>query len=168
MQLNRDMVVMGAKAASKDKALVLVAKALEEKGLVADYVGALKEREAQTSTYLGAGLAIPHGTKTHAQKVQKTGVVLLHFANGVDWGDGNLVYLAVGVAANSDEHLVILRNLAKCLGDDNLLGKLKTANTADDILSALGQSQTANSKTVHTQVINDALVSDSEQMLFWR
>lgn len=142
MQLTSDMVLMGQAAQHKDKALEIVANALAAQGLVADFADALKAREKIANTYLGQAIAIPHGTPDYKDKVTKTGVALVHFAEGVDWGNGNVVHLAVGIAANSDEHLDILKMLARLIDNEGLANQLKTAKTADEVLLALEQTQT--------------------------
>lgn len=138
LELSAQAVVTGSVAQTKDEALDLVAEALIAQGFVAEgYAEALKLREAQANTYLGAGLAIPHGTLPFKDKVQQTGVVLVHFKEGVDWGEGNRVYVAVGIAAKGDEHLQILKLLARALGDDTVGERLKNAKTADELVAIL-------------------------------
>lgn len=147
--LTKESVIMRNHAKSKVEALAIVAHHLSAQGLVVgDYKEALLAREAQATTYLGQGIAIPHGTLADKDKVAKTGVVLVHFADGVDWGNGNVVHLAVGIAAKSDEHLQILRQLARSLDNDKVANLLKTAKTADEVLGALGQQNSEFSSYV--------------------
>lgn len=84
-------------------------------------------REAQHSTYLGNGIAIPHGTTDTRELVKQTGVTAMHFPQGLDWGDGNLVYVAIGIAAKSDEHLGILKQLTRVLSADGVEQALQQA-----------------------------------------
>lgn len=153
MQLDAQIVVMGCTATNKQQALMQVAQALHKKGLVGEgYDEALRLREEQSNTYLGSGIAIPHGTPAYKDSVQKTGVVMLHFADGVDWGDGQTVYLAVGIAAKSDEHLGILRRLAHSLGDDDMSDKLKKVSTADEVAALFVAPDHKNTKpSQHTK-----------------
>lgn len=148
LALQEQAVVMGAIAQSKDEALAQVADALLAQGFVADGYGeALKLREAQANTYLGSGIAIPHGTLAFKDSVLNTGVVLVHFRDGVDWGEGNIVHVAAGIAAKSDEHLSILKMLARALGDESVGERLKNASTPSELVTILtGKStdETAN------------------------
>ncbi|MCG5029613.1 PTS sugar transporter subunit IIA, partial [[Ruminococcus] torques] len=81
-------------------------------GLVAPgYIDGLRAREAQGSTYLGQGIAIPHGTPQTRDHVFTTGVRIMQFPDGVSWGEGQTAYLAIAIAAKSDEHLRILQLL---------------------------------------------------------
>ncbi|MBF3263170.1 PTS transporter subunit EIIA, partial [Pseudomonas aeruginosa] len=112
--------------------------ALVADGLAAPgYAEGLKAREAQGSTYLGQGIAIPHGTPDTRELVFSTGVRLLQFPEGVDWGDGQQVYLAIGIAAKSDEHLQLLQLLTRALGEADLGPALSAAASAEEVLGLL-------------------------------
>lgn len=168
LALSTQAVVMGATAQHKDEALNLVAQALIAQGFVgAGYDEALKQREAQANTYLGAGLAIPHGTLSFKDQVLNTGVVLVHFKEGVDWGEGNIVYVAVGIAAKSDEHLEILKLLARALGNDNVGELLKNAQTPEALVEILsGKPSVATTQVESLKIaVWDEPASDIETML---
>lgn len=138
LELTPALVSMGLAATDKAAALQLVAGRLVGDGLAAEgYLAALQTREAQGSTYLGQGLAIPHGTPETRHLVHATGVRLLHFPDGVDWGDGQRVYLAIGIAAKSDEHLRLLQLLTRALGEGDLGDALRRAESADAIIALL-------------------------------
>lgn len=138
LELTPALVSMGLAAADKGAALQRVADRLVGDGLAAEgYLAALQAREAQGSTYLGQGLAIPHGTPETRHMVHATGVRLLHFPDGVDWGDGQRVYLAIGIAAKSDEHLRLLQLLTRALGEGDLGDALRRAESADAIIALL-------------------------------
>ena len=112
LELNATQIQMGHRVPDKQAALALLAEALSADGLVAPgYLAGLQAREAQGSTYLGQGIAIPHGTPQTRDQVHCTGVRLIQFPDGVDWGNGQMVYLAIAIAARSDEHLHLLQLL---------------------------------------------------------
>ncbi len=69
------------------------------------------------STYLGGGIAIPHGELDDLQAVYRTGVSVLQLAEGVPWEPHEEAHLVVGLAATptSQEHLVVLTNLLEVL-----------------------------------------------------
>ncbi len=138
LELTPALVSMGLAATDKAAALQLVAGRLVGDGLAGEgYLAALQAREAQGSTYLGQGLAIPHGTPETRHLVHATGVRLLHFPDGVDWGDGQRVYLAIGIAAKSDEHLRLLQLLTRALGEGELGDALRRAESAEAIIALL-------------------------------
>ena len=99
LELNAQHIHMHQVAADKPAALALLGEVLVADGLVAPgYLDGLRAREAQGSTFLGQGIAIPHGTPETRDQVFTTGVRLLHFPEGVDWGNGQQVHLAIGIA----------------------------------------------------------------------
>ncbi|WP_028241298.1 phosphoenolpyruvate--protein phosphotransferase [Stutzerimonas azotifigens] len=138
LDLNAQHIRMHRSAPDKPAALRQLAEVLVADGLVAEgYLDGLRAREAQGSTYLGQGIAIPHGTPETRELVHDTGVRLLHFPEGVDWGEGQIVYLAIGIAARSDEHLRLLQLLTRALGEDDLSQALQRASSAEAIVELL-------------------------------
>ncbi|OCH16030.1 bifunctional PTS fructose transporter subunit IIA/HPr protein [Aliivibrio sp. 1S165] len=138
LTLTKNDITLQQEATDKTTAIKAIAKQLTEKGLVAEkYVDGMLNREQQNSTFLGNGIAIPHGTTDTRDLVNNTGVAVHHFPQGVNWGDGNVVYVAIGIAAKSDEHLGILKQLTKVLSADGVEEKLKQAKTEADIIALL-------------------------------
>ncbi|AYF87823.1 phosphoenolpyruvate--protein phosphotransferase [Pseudomonas sp. DY-1] len=138
LELTAGQISMGLVAADKAGALRMLAELLEGDGLVAaGYLAGLEAREVQGSTFLGQGIAIPHGTPQTRELVFSTGVRLMQFPEGVDWGGGQIVYLAIGIAAKSDEHLRLLQILTRALGEADLGSELRQAQTPEDILKLL-------------------------------
>ncbi|WP_188983425.1 phosphoenolpyruvate--protein phosphotransferase [Pseudomonas matsuisoli] len=138
LELNTHQIQMNQRVADKTEALAQLADALENGGLVASgYLEGLTAREAQGSTFLGQGIAIPHGTPATRDKVRSTGVRLMHFPEGVDWGNGQIVHLAIAIAAKSDEHLRLLQLLTRALGEGDITDALRTATTAEQIVDLL-------------------------------
>jgi phosphocarrier protein FPr len=138
LQLTANNIKLGQAQAHKLDAIRSIAADLNDKGLVdAGYAEGMVNREGQNSTFLGNGIAIPHGTVDTRSLVKETGVVVHHFANGVDWGDGNTVFVAIGIAAKSDEHLDILKQLTRVLSAEGVETKLKEAQTPNDIIALL-------------------------------
>ncbi|GLZ85596.1 phosphoenolpyruvate--protein phosphotransferase [Metapseudomonas resinovorans] len=138
LELTAGQISMGLVAADKACALRMLAERLEGDGLVAaGYLAGLEARETQGSTFLGQGIAIPHGTPQTRELVFNTGVRLMQFPEGVDWGGGQIVYLAIGIAAKSDEHLRLLQILTRALGEADLGSELRQAQTPEDILKLL-------------------------------
>ena len=138
LTLTNNDITLQQSAADKATAIKAIAKQLTDNGLVAEqYVKGMLNREKQNSTFLGNGIAIPHGTTDTRDLVNKTGVAVHHFPEGVSWGDGNIVYIAIGIVAKSDEHLGILKQLTKVLSADGVEDKLKKAQTKEDIIKLL-------------------------------
>ncbi|WP_283011131.1 fused PTS fructose transporter subunit IIA/HPr protein [Cronobacter turicensis] len=147
-QLSVQDIHPGVHAGDKEAAIRQVADALVKAGNVsAGYVDGMLAREKQTSTFLGNGIAIPHGTTDTRDQVLKTGVQVFQFPQGVAWGDDQVAYVAIGIAASSDEHLGLLRQLTHVLSDDAIAEQLKTATTAEELRALLmGEKQSAGMK----------------------
>ncbi|VFZ64912.1 HPr family phosphocarrier protein [Klebsiella pneumoniae] len=138
MQLTSADICFDRQVKTKDEALQRVVAALTHAGHTReDYVQGMREREGQISTYLGNGIAIPHGTPHSRDAVLKTGVKVLACPQGVDWGEEQTAYLIVGIAAQDNEHLDILRQLTHALGDDRVPEALTRADTPQAVLEIL-------------------------------
>lgn len=144
--LVKENIHLNEQAENKTEAIKKVAAALTNAGFVEDgYVNGMIEREAQAATYLGIGIAIPHGTTTTRHLVKKTGVQVFCFPEGVVWGDdGEKAYIAIGIAASSDEHLELLRQLTHVLGADDVEDKIKNVKSADEVIAILTGKETAD------------------------
>ncbi|PWB33706.1 phosphoenolpyruvate--protein phosphotransferase [Pseudomonas sp. SDI] len=167
LELTVEQISMGQTAPDKAAALQLLAGHLVADGLVAaGYLAGLQAREAQGSTFLGQGIAIPHGTPDTRELVFATGVRLLQFPDGVDWGDGQIVYLAIGIAARSDEHLRLLQLLTRALGETDLAEALRRAGSAEALLKLLqGAPQEL---ALDAQMIGLGVPADDFEELVWR
>ena len=167
LELTVEQISMGQTAVDKSAALHLLADKLVADGLVAEgYLSGLQAREAQGSTFLGQGIAIPHGTPETRDQVFSTGVRLLQFPEGVDWGDGQIVYLAIGIAAKSDEHLRLLQLLTRALGETDLGQALRRAGSAEALLKLLqGAPQEL---ALDAQMISLGVSADDFEELVWR
>ncbi|MGR5206071.1 fused PTS fructose transporter subunit IIA/HPr protein [Vibrio sp. PNB23_22_7] len=138
LKLNKNDITLSQSATDKFEAIKSIAQSLTNKGLVEQgYVEGMLNRENQNSTFLGNGIAIPHGTTDTRSMVKITGVAVHHFPEGVEWGDGNQVFVAIGIAAKSDEHLGILKQLTKILGADGVEARLRNAKNDDELIALL-------------------------------
>ncbi|MGM9321797.1 phosphoenolpyruvate--protein phosphotransferase [Deinococcus aquaticus] len=139
IELPEQLIRLGAQAASKDDAIRQVAALLAGAGNTDPaYLQGMLARETQANTYLGSGIAIPHGTPDTRHLIHRTGIAVLQLPQGVSWGEGGeQVRLVVGIAAASDEHLDILRRLTRVLSDDDLVERLSTTRSPADLQEAL-------------------------------
>ena len=135
---NGIMVAAGIKtgqaSVSKEEAITAAGKLLHELGYVNEsYIPAMLEREKTVSTYMGLGVAIPHGTSEAKDEVKKTGIVMLQYPEGVDFGDEK-AYLVFGIAGIGNEHLDLLAKIGTVIEEEENLDKLKKATTPEEIL----------------------------------
>ncbi|MGE6529777.1 phosphoenolpyruvate--protein phosphotransferase [Pseudomonas sp. NPDC077382] len=167
LELNAQHIHMHQAAADKPAALALLGEVLVADGLVAPgYLDGLRAREAQGSTFLGQGIAIPHGTPETRDQVFTTGVRLLHFPTGVDWGNGQQVYLAIGIAARSDEHLRLLQLLTRALGEGDLSEALQKAQSPEAIIDLLQGAPQA--LALDGELVGLGVVADDFDELAWQ
>ncbi len=128
----------GLPSVDKETAIRAAGKLLCELGFVnEDYIDAMVEREKLVTTYMGMGVAIPHGTSNAKETVKKSGIVVMQYPDGVDFGDEK-ANLVIGIAGVGDEHLEILANIAGSLEDEELLENLKKNADVDTIMKTFG------------------------------
>lgn len=133
----KEGIRLGQKSVSKEEAIEAAGNLLYELGYVEkDYIEAMQERERTVSTYLGMGVAIPHGTGDAKNKVKKTGIVLVQYPDGVDFGDEK-AQLVFGIAGVGNEHLELLGKITQVIDNQDNLEKLKTAGNVQDVLDML-------------------------------
>ena len=122
---------------SKEEAIQAAGDLLHQLGYVDEtYVDAMQEREKLITTYMGMGVAIPHGTSQAKGTVKKTGIVFQQYPEGVDFGDEK-AQLVFGIAGIGDEHLDLLAKICKVLEDEEVLEKMKTTSDLDWVLERL-------------------------------
>ncbi len=132
-----DGIKLGQKPVTKEEAIQAAGELLEKLGYVdSTYVEAMQERERLVSTYIGMGVAIPHGTTQAKDTVKKTGIVFLQYPDGVDFG-AEKAQLVFGIAGIGDEHLDLLSKLCTLLEDPARLETLKTTNDVEWVLEQL-------------------------------
>ncbi len=111
--LLKENVVVGLPSVTKEEAIKAAGELLFKSGYVdKPYIEGMLARERDISTYIGKGIAIPHGENAVKQHVKKTGIVVMQYPDGVEFADGNIAHLIVGIAGKGDDHLVIIQNLA--------------------------------------------------------
>jgi PTS system mannitol-specific IIA component len=135
--LQRQAIRLSERASVRDDAIRRCGETLVEIGAVdPTYVEAMLARERSVSTYVGEGVAIPHGTLAGKDAVHHDALAVLRFPEGVDW-DGNPVVVCVAIAARGDGHTEILSELAQILLDPDRARALREATSPDDVLDLL-------------------------------
>lgn len=130
-------IKVGQAPVSKEEAIRAAGELLVAEGCVEPpYVEAMLDREKVFTTYMGMGIAIPHGTSEAKAQVKKTGITLVQYPEGVDFGDekANLVF---GIAGIGDEHLDMIQKIVQALENPEELEKMKTTDDVDWILEKL-------------------------------
>lgn len=139
--LTPELVRLGAQALDKEDAIRQAGELLVRAGCVTQgYVAGMHARERTMSTYLGSGVAIPHGTFDELGLVQRTGISVLQLPAGVEWEDGERAYLVIGIAARDDEQVEVLQRLAEVVEDEALVGALVRTTDPGEIVESLGRA----------------------------
>jgi len=136
--LSAEGVVLGGSARTRDDAIDEAGRLLVAVGAVEEsYVAAMHERETSVSTFMGNGLAIPHGTNEAKSAIRRTAISFVRYAEPIDW-KGNPAEFVVGIAGAGDDHLTVLQSLAMVFMDEGEIAKLRAAGSPDEVLSILG------------------------------
>ena len=138
--LDRRAIRLESRAADKAEAIRRCGQALVDVGAVDPaYVESMLDREKSVSTYVGEGVAIPHGTLAGKEAVRRDALSFLRFPEEVDW-DGFPVTVCIGIAAAGDGHLDILAELAQILLEPDRAASLRAATDPDTVLRLLQPS----------------------------
>lgn len=134
--LSTENIVLNQAFSTKEEAIRFTGNLLVERGHVeAAYVDKMMEREEMTSTFMGNFVAIPHGTDDAKKEVKESGLAIIQVPEGVDFGDGNIVKLLIGIAGKGDEHLEILSNIAIVVSEEENVEQIVKASTKEQVLS---------------------------------
>lgn len=132
---------LAEKAADRDDAIRRCGQALVDIGAAEPgYVDTMLAREQSISTYVGEGVAIPHGTLAGKDLVKRDALAVLRFPEGVDWG-GETVTVCVAIAAQGDGHVDLLAALAEILLDEDQARELREATEPETVIRLLGTIQ---------------------------
>ncbi len=136
--LKKESIILGAEPVNKSKAIEMAGQLLINGGYVtSEYIIGMKEREEKVTTYIGNGVAIPHGTSESKEYIQKSGISFIQFPDGFDFGTGEKCYLVIGIAGKGNDHMKILQNLAIICQEEEEIKKLINATSKEVIINKL-------------------------------
>jgi phosphocarrier protein FPr len=137
-----ETVRLQARALDKQDAIRQAGELLVQGGCALPlYVNGMLAREQTMSTYLGNGVAIPHGQHENRAEVRRTGISVLQLPEGVEWETGERAYLVIGIAADADEHIGVLANLAEVVEDMEAVQQLAQTNDPMLIVERLSRTR---------------------------
>lgn len=140
--LVREGIVLNVVSESKDKAIERVGKLLIDGGYVKEnYIEGMKAREEEVTTYMGNGVAIPHGMNEYKKEILETGIVIAQYPSGVDFGEGNTAYIVIGIAGKGDEHMEILSKIALTIQYEENVERLRNAKTPEEIMEIIEEGE---------------------------
>jgi phosphocarrier protein FPr len=142
IKLTQATIRLNAQARDKTEAIRIAGSLLVDSGnMQSGYVDSMLLREKVANTYLGNGIAIPHGLPKDRELIIQTGISVTQFPAGVQWNQGETVYLVVAIAARSDEHIELLANLTDVLDDPTTVQRLARTSSPQDIIERLTQAR---------------------------
>lgn len=135
--LSAASVRLGCGTMSKEEAIRYCGQLLVDAGAASPaYIDGMLAREQQISTFLGEGVAIPHGTNEARAHILRAALGFVQFPAGIDW-DGKTAYVLIPIASATDEHVSILASLAEVLMDSDSAERLRTTDSVDEVLALL-------------------------------
>lgn len=138
--LNAEQIFLGLNADSKADAIRFAGEQLVKFGFVQpSYIDAMFAREELVSTYLGEGLAVPHGTAEAKDAVLKTGIVVCQYPQGVRFTDeeDGVAKLVIGIAAKGNEHIQVLTAITNALDSEEAITTLTSTDDIEKVLTLL-------------------------------
>ncbi|WP_179467216.1 PTS mannitol transporter subunit IICBA [Mycolicibacterium vinylchloridicum] len=136
--LTVESIVLTGTATTRDGAISEAGRLLVACGAVEpSYVHAMHEREGSVSTYMGNGLAIPHGTNEAKDSIRRTGISFVRYAEPIDW-NGKPAEFVVGIAGAGKDHMALLTKIAGVFLNSGEVARLREATTREEIQSVLG------------------------------
>ncbi|MFS5885738.1 fructose-specific PTS transporter subunit EIIC [Streptococcus agalactiae] len=155
--LKKEVMIMDLKATSKEAAIDEMITKLVDTGVVTNFAifkDGIMKREAQTSTGLGDGIAMPHSKNA---AVKEATVLFAKSASGVDYEalDGqptDLFFMIAAPDGANDTHLAALAELSKYLLNEGFADQLRQAKTPDDIIATF-DSNSISQETVAPQTV---------------
>jgi len=143
--LSKDRISLQASATDKAEAMRKAGELLVSSNCVLpEYIDGMLAREQSMSTSLGNGVAIPHGIYENREHILQTGISVLQLTEGIVWDEedeSQKVFLVIGIAASSDEHVGVLSNLAEVVDDEESLAELLKTDDPEVVLKYLGEKE---------------------------
>ena len=140
--LVKESILTGQVFSSKKEATIVAGELLFENGYIEkEYIESMLEKlETQSfATYIGNGVAIPHGMAEGSKHVKHTGISVIQVPDGVLWNE-EMAYVIVGIAANSDDHMGVLAALADAIEEEDDAKELWKESSVDNIYNLLSMS----------------------------
>ncbi|OBZ11250.1 MULTISPECIES: PTS sugar transporter subunit IIA [Bacillales] len=134
--LSTEKVKLNVSVKDKYEAIRMVGQMLVDAGHAPQaYIDKMIEREEALSTYIGGGLAMPHGTNDSKALIQSTGMAIIIVPAGVDFGGEEPAQLVIGLAAVGDDHLDILTNVAVLVSEEEDMQRILNASSPQELIS---------------------------------
>ena len=134
-----DSIQVGKSFSTKEEATIAAGKILLDNGYIEkEYIDSMLEKldKESFSTFVGNGVAIPHGMLSGVKHIKKTGISFIQIPEGVDW-NGETAYIVVGIAGIGEEQVEILGALANQIEDEEDAKRLQEMDDVNEIYKTL-------------------------------
>jgi PTS system mannitol-specific IIA component len=139
--LTPETIELKASVSSQEEAIRRAGTLLVENGHVEErYIDSMFEREKSVSTFMGNAVAIPHGTGDSKQWVTRSGLSIITVPEGVEYGDGDVAKLVIGIAGKGDEHIDILSRISLVVSEEENVEKIVNAQTKEELLAIFDEA----------------------------
>ncbi len=140
--LTPETIELKAKLGSQEEAIRRAGELLVANGNVEDrYIDSMLEREKSVSTYMGNAVAIPHGTNDSKQWITRSGLSVVTVPDGVEYGDGEVAHLIIGIAGKGDEHLDILSRISIVVSEEENVERIVQAETKEELIAIFDEAE---------------------------
>nr|WP_269077958.1 fructose-specific PTS transporter subunit EIIC [Streptococcus thermophilus] len=165
--MNKKVMLLDLQATTKEAAIDEMINSLVDNGIVTDFdvfKSGIMAREAQTSTGLGDGIAMPHSKNA---AVKEATVLFAKSNKGVDYESLNgqptdLFFMIAAPEGANDIHLAALAELSKYLMQDGFADRLRQVTSADEVIEAfnIGEEEAQAEEAKKAQAVKEAASSD--------
>jgi len=129
--LAKKNIILGLPSVKKEEAITHAGELFIADGYVTPkYIDDMFDRETVISTYIGKGVAIPHGISEGKKIIKHSGIVILQYPKGIEY-NGHTCYLVIGVAGKYHDHLRMLAKIAQAISKDDIALKLRDTTDID-------------------------------------
>ncbi|MFC6807082.1 PTS sugar transporter subunit IIA [Methylophaga thalassica] len=147
------IVQLNVSATDKETVIEQATQLLVENNCVDPaFAQSMKQRETRANTFLGRGIAIPHGIAEDRHLIKQDAVAILQIPQGVEWNPGQTAYMVVAIAAQTDGHITLLQTLTGLLQNDEQLQQLFKTDDEQLIVTSLNNS---SEETEENEVLPD-------------
>ena len=135
--LEKKNIVLDCKSVTPEEAIRACGRLLVESGYASEgYIQSMLKRNADFSVAIGSHVAIPHGDKESLKFIQRTGVAVMTYPDGIQWDD-KIVRLVIGIASKGEEHLELLNRIVEMIQSEEDTDTLVANATEEELYKQL-------------------------------
>lgn len=136
--LQENNIELGAIFENKTEAIKKAGEILVREGYVTEkYIEHMLTREQRMSVYIGNHLAIPHGIEESDSEILYSGLSVIQVPDGVEFDNGEIAYVIIGIAGKDGEHLNMLSETALICKDEENIQRIRNAKNKTEVLNVL-------------------------------